>query len=189
MAHLVLFHHALGLTDGVRSFAGEIRDAGHDVTTPDLFDGRTFAAVEDGVALAESIGFDAVIERGVDAVSSVDGRFVVAGFSLGVLPAQKLAQTDARVDGAILLHSAVPPSMFGDGWPDGRPVSIHVAESDPFAEEDREAIESLSDDAGADVFTYPGSGHLIAEVGHTDHDPTAHDLIVERTIAFLAAHG
>jgi hypothetical protein len=38
---------------------------------------------------------------------------VYAGFSLGVLPAQSLAQTRSGALGALLFHSCVPVSEFG----------------------------------------------------------------------------
>ena len=65
MAEVLLFHHALGHTPGVETFAEELRRAGHTVHTPDLFDGRTFATIEDGVAYADQVGFGEIIERGV----------------------------------------------------------------------------------------------------------------------------
>ena len=39
MAEVLLFHHALGATEGVHAFASELRQAGHTVHTPDLFEG------------------------------------------------------------------------------------------------------------------------------------------------------
>src|SRR5215469_17297150 len=94
MAEVVLFHHALGLTPGVVGFADELRRAGHTVHTPDLFEGRTFGSIEEGMAYAQEIGFpDEVIGRGARAVDGLPAELVYAGFSLGVLPAQKLAQT------------------------------------------------------------------------------------------------
>ena len=65
MAEVLLFHHAQGLTPGVRAFADELRAAGHTVHTPDLFDGRTFDSIDEGVAHAKEIGFENVLERGV----------------------------------------------------------------------------------------------------------------------------
>ena len=52
MAEVVLYHHVQGLTDGMQSFADELRAAGHTVHTPDLFDGRTFDTIEEGMAFA-----------------------------------------------------------------------------------------------------------------------------------------
>ena len=48
MAEVLLFHHAQGLTAGVRSFADELRSAGHVVHTPDLYEGATFADLDGG---------------------------------------------------------------------------------------------------------------------------------------------
>ena len=53
MAEVLLFHHALGLTSGCRSFADELRAAGHVVHTPDLYEGKTFTDLADGVRHAE----------------------------------------------------------------------------------------------------------------------------------------
>ena len=60
MAEVLLFHHAQGLTPGVRAFADDIRAAGHIVHTPDLFNGRTFPSIEEGLAYIGEIGFDEV---------------------------------------------------------------------------------------------------------------------------------
>ena len=113
MAEVVLFHHALGLTPGIAVFADELRRAGHTVHTPDLFEGRTFPTLEDGVQHAEEIGFGEVIGRGVRAVEQLPTNVVYAGFSLGVLPAQMLAQTRPGARGALLYYSCVPVAEFG----------------------------------------------------------------------------
>ena len=126
MAEVVLFHHALGLTPGVVAFADELRRAGHTVHTPDLFDGRTFGTIEEGVGYAQEVGFPEVIERGVRAVAELPAGLVYAGFSLGVLPAQKLAQTRPGARGALLFYACVPISEFGSAWPDGEIGRAHV---------------------------------------------------------------
>lgn len=46
------------------------------------------------------------------------------GFSLGVLPAQKLARTRSGARGAVLMYACVPVSYFGAG-PAGLPVHVH----------------------------------------------------------------
>ena len=188
MATVLLFHHALGRTDGIVAFADRLETAGHRVVAPDLFEGLVFSTVEEGVAHAESIGFDAVVERGVAAAAELSERFVVAGFSLGVMPAQKVAQSgDPSVAGAVLYHSAVPPEAFGSPWPAGMPLQIHISPEDPWAEEDIEAARGLVDSAGAMLFEYPGTGHLIADSTSADYDPQSANLIVERTLTFLGA--
>lgn len=189
MAEVLLFHHALGLTPGVRSFAERLRSAGHEVATPDLFEGARFASVPEGVAHAEEIGFDAIVERGMATARGHSGRLVAAGFSLGALPAQALAQTNTDVVGAVLYHSAVPPTAFGDRWPAGVALQVHLTEDDPWAAEDREAAPGLVAEAGGKLYLYPGSGHLVAEPSSDDHTPDVAELILRRTLAFLDAHG
>ena len=63
MAEVILFHHALGVTDGVRAFADQLSDGGHQVTVADLFGGATFDSTEEGVAFEEQLGWDEVIAR------------------------------------------------------------------------------------------------------------------------------
>jgi len=93
MAEILLFHHAQGQTPGFSAFADQLRAAGHAVHTPDLYDGKTFAALDDGVGYAQEVGFDTIVERGRLAAESLPNELVYAGFSLGVMPAQMLAQT------------------------------------------------------------------------------------------------
>ena len=110
MAEVLLFHHAQGLTGGVRVFADELRAAGHTVHTPDLFDGRTFQSIDEGLAYVRGIGFDEMRERGVRVANELPAELVYAGFSFGVLPAQKLAQTRPGARGALLFYSCLPIS-------------------------------------------------------------------------------
>lgn len=55
--------------------------------TPDLYDGRTFATIDEGMAHVDEIGFDEVNARGVRSVGELPSELVYAGFSLGVVPA------------------------------------------------------------------------------------------------------
>src|SRR5690349_9303833 len=130
MTEVVLFHHVQGLTEGVRSFADDLRQAGHTVHTPDMFEGRTFDSIEDGMAFAGEAGFGALAERGVEAADGVGPDVVYAGFSFGVMPAQQLAQTRPGARGALLLSGCLPAAEFGDGWPAGVPVQIHGKQGD-----------------------------------------------------------
>ena len=190
MAEVVLFHHAQGLTPGVVAFAEELRHAGHRVHTPDLFEGRTFATIEQGMAYAEQIGFpDEVIERGVRAVERLPAELVYAGFSLGVLPAQMLAQTRPGARGALLFYSCIPVSAFGT-WPDGVPVQVHGMDADPIfaGEGDIDAARELVDQAeGAELFLYPGDQHYFADSSLPSYDPDATELLTRRVLDFLAA--
>ena len=189
MAEILLFHHAQGRTSGVLSFADELRAAEHTVHTPDLFDGQTFDTVQDGVTYADGVGFATIIERGVHAADELPTGLVYAGFSLGVLPAQKLAQTRQGARGALLFEACVPVSEFGDGWPAGVPVQIHGMDADPyFAEEgDIDAARALVDGAPADaeLFVYPGDRHLFADTSLPSYDPVAARLLLDRVLDFL----
>ncbi len=132
MAEVLLFHHAQGQTPGFLAFADTLREAGHTVHAPDLYDGRTFDTLDDGLAYAGEVGFATIIESGVAATEGLPADLVYAGFSLGVMPAQQLAQTRAGARGALLFESCVPTSEFGSGWPQGVPVQVHGMDADPF---------------------------------------------------------
>src|SRR5215212_917056 len=186
MAEILLFHHALGLTPGIAEFADELRGAGHTVHTPDLYDGRTFRTVEEGVGFARNTGFGTIVERGVRAADDLPSHLVYAGFSLGVMPTQKLAQTRPGARGALLLEACVPPSEFGTSWPAAVPVQIHGMDADPsFAGEgDLDAARALVDEAvNAELFLYPGDHHLFADTSLASYDAEAAALLTERVLA------
>lgn len=186
MTDVLLFHHALGVTLGIRAIADELRAAGHDVTVPDLFEGSTFDTVEAGVAHAEQIGFEAITDRGVAAADGLDDRLVVVGFSLGVLPAQKLAQTHRGVAGAVLCHAAIPLGVFADTWPRRVALQVHMVEGDPWAAEDIDAAaEITSASPRGELLLYPGTGHLVADDSAADYDPVVGRQIIDRIVAFV----
>jgi dienelactone hydrolase len=188
MAEVVLFHHAHGLTPGVRDFAERLTAAGHTVHVPDLYDGRVFEELEEGLAHARETGFDTILERGRAAADTLPREVVYAGFSLGVMPAQMLAQTREGAKGALLLHACMPPSEFGGPWPEGVPVQIHGMEADPFFAEDGDldaARELVATTPEAELFTYPGDQHLFADSGLPSYDRAAEMLLTERVLAFL----
>jgi dienelactone hydrolase len=187
MTTVLLFHHAQGQTPGFLAFAEELREAGHTVHAPDLYGGGdTFGTVDEGVAHARQVGFGEIIHRGAAAAEGLPEDIVVAGFSLGVMPAQSLAQTRPGARGAIFFHGAMPPAEFGGPWPDGVPLQIHFMDDDPWAEEDRPAAETLAKEVeGVELFVYPGSGHLFADPSSDDYDEQAARLLQQRTLAFL----
>jgi dienelactone hydrolase len=190
MAEVLLFHHLHGLTSGVRGFADELRGAGHTVHTPDLYEGRTFDSFDEGVGYAEQVGFGTIVERGRAAAEGLPAELVYAGFSLGVLPAQMLAQTRPGARGALLCHACVPISEFGGGWPEGVPVQIHGMDADPiFVEEgDLDAARALVQTTKeAELFLYPGDRHLFADSSLPTYDEPAARLLTERAVTFLGA--
>ncbi len=191
MAETLLFHHAQGQTPGFLAFADELRAAGHVVHTPDLYDGKTFAELEEGVAYASEVGFETILERSCVAAESLSTELVYVGLSLGVMPAQKLAQTRPGAKGAVLLHAALPPSEFGGAWPPALPLQIHLTEHDEFAlEGDLDAARELDDTVeSAELFLYPGDRHLFADSSLPDYDQAAARLLMERVRAFLGRVG
>lgn len=187
MAEVLLFHHALGLTAGITAFADQLRAAGHTVHTPDLFEGRTFDSIEAGIGHAQEVGFGEVAERGVRAADELPAELVYAGFSLGVVPAQRLAQTRAGAKGALFYYSCIPTEEFGS-WPKGVPVQIHGGDTDPiFVDEgDIDAARALVAEADeAELFTYPTDQHYFADSTLPSYDEKSAELLLDRTLAFL----
>ena len=188
MADVLLYHHIQGLTDGVQSFAESLRESGHTVHAPDLFEGRTFDSIEEGFAFARESGFDTIRERGAAVADEVGPGLVYGGFSFGVTIAQRLAQTQADARGALLMYSCLPVSEFGKLWPTGVPVQIHGKEDDEFFDEDLPAARELADSvAGAELFIYPGDQHLFADSSLAAYDTKASALLMERVKGFLAS--
>jgi dienelactone hydrolase len=188
MAELVMHHHAQGLTKGVEAFADELRRAGHTVHAPDLYEGHTFDTLDEGLAYAKRTGFATIMERGLTAVEGLGGAVVYAGFSLGVMPAQRLAQTRAGARGALLFHACVPMSEFGEAWPAGVPVQVHGMDADPFFadEGDLDAARALVDSAErAELFLYPGKEHLFVDSSLPSYDQDAAALLTRRVLDFL----
>lgn len=188
MAEVLLFHHALGRTPGVLAFAGVLRQAGHTVHVPDLYEDRIFADLDAGVGYARQVGFDAIIERGTSAAAALPDALVYAGFSLGVMPAQKLAQTRPGARGALLFSACVPAGAFGGDWPRGVPLQIHGMDADEIfvGDGDLDAARALvASTERAELFLYPGRGHLFADSSLPSYDDAAARLLTARVLGFL----
>lgn len=190
MTAVVIFHHAQGLTSGIAAFAEQLRRAGHTVHTPDLFEGRIFDGLDQGMSFVNEIGFGEVINRGVQAVEGLSPDLVYAGFSLGVVPAQMLAQTRPGARGALLIYSCVPIAEFGERWPRGVPVQVHGMDADPYfvGDGDIDAAQELVKQAEqGELFLYPGDQHLFADNSLPSYDAEATKLLLQRVLAFLAS--
>lgn len=184
MADIMLFHHAQGLTDGVRAFAARLEAHGHCVFLPDLYDGANYNTLDEGVEHAERVGLDELTARGVAAAEDLPPASVFAGFSLGALPAQKLAQLRPGALGAVLYHGGVPADTFGTAWPAAVALQIHLAEDDEWSELDVAQTLARAAPRG-ELYVYPGSAHLITDSSLDEYDPETTDLILHRTITFL----
>jgi dienelactone hydrolase len=194
MAEIVLFHHAQGLTDGVRAFAETLREAGHTVHLPDVYEGNVYDSIDEGIGYARTTGFGAVKDRAVAAAEklgegALGNGLVFAGFSLGVMPAQQLAQTSPAARGALFLHGCLPVAEFGEAWPAGVPVQVHGMDEDPwFTEEDGDldsAKALVASTSEAELFLYPGKQHLFTDSSLPDYDEAAATLLMSRVLDFL----
>ena len=193
MAEVVLYHHIQGLTEGVRFFADELRQAGHTVHTPDLFDGRTFATMDEAFAVVQEAG-DAFDAKADGAAHALPEGLVYAGISWGVGAAQRLAQTRAGARGALLYEACFPITgeyAFGP-WPNDLPVQIHGKGDDEFFahEGDIDAARDLVAKIGpekAELFVYPGDEHLFVDSSLPSYDGDAAALVTQRSLHFLSA--
>lgn len=191
MAEVLLFHHAQGLTPGVTAFADELRAAGHTIHTPDLFDGRTFGSIDEGMAHIKEQGFAEMRARGVGLAADYPNELVYAGMSFGEAIAQELAQTRPGAKGALLLYSAIPITgewAFGP-WPAGVPVQFHGMDNDPFfvGEGDIDAAREIVATAeDAELFLYPGDQHYFSDSSLPSYDAEATALLTKRILEFLA---
>lgn len=188
MTEVLLFHHAQGLTDGVKQFAETLREAGHPVHTPDLFDGATFGSVDEGVAHAKRIGFENLVAQGAAHAEGLSTDLVYAGFSLGVMPAAKLAVSRPGARGALFFHGAVEAEEFGGPWPERVPLQVHAMDHDPeFANgfDDAAARMLVEQSHDGELFLYPGDQHLFADPSLASYDEPAAALMTQRVVAFL----
>ena len=192
MAEVLLFHHVQGQTAGFRAFADELHQAGHTVHTPDLFGGRTFGSIDEGQAYVREVGHETIFELARRAAGELPSELVYAGFSLGAVPAQLLAQTRAGARGALLFHSCIPPAEFGTAWPPQVPVQIHAMDHDPYFMDEGDVEAAREVVAAADrgeLFLYPGDGHLFADSSLPSYDAAAAGLLMRRALDFLQAVG
>lgn len=188
MAEVLIYHHIQGLTEGVIAFAEDLRQDGHTVHTPDLFDGETFDTIAEGFSFARDRGFDSLRTRGTAVAHELGQEIVYVGFSFGVTIAQQLAQTRDGARGALFLHSCLPVSEFGEVWPEGLPVQIHGNVGDEFFDEDLPAARELADSAAsAELFLYPGDAHLFTDRSLPEFDQESSTLLMSRVRPFLAA--
>jgi dienelactone hydrolase len=189
MTTILLFHHVLGRTAGVLELAERLRAGGHEVHAPDLFDGRTFDSIEAGFAYRQTIR-DEADARAEAAAEALPADVVLAGISLGVMPAQRFAQTRPGARGALLIEACAPIGDDGFGpWPSGLQAQIHGMDADEFFVGDgdvRAAEQLVAESPGSELFLYPGDGHLFCDSSLPGHDAAATDLLVERALAFLA---
>ena len=166
MAEVVLFHHAPGLTPGVSALAGELRRAGHAVHAPDLFGGRTFDTVQEGVSHAGELGFGAVTERGVRAAGAARRARRTPASPPACPRRRSWRRRGPERGGALLFRSCVPVPEFSSAWPAAVPVQVHAMNADPFFAGEDAAARALAGQAtDAELFLYP-AGSTCSPAAH-----------------------
>ena len=193
MAQIILFHHALGLTDGVRALAEQIAAGGHQVHTPDLFDGAVFATPQDGLAHVETLGgFDRIAMEGMRVAAQFPQASVVAGISMGVVPARKAAQTVPAFRACIDMSGFLPLNAYAPLWQPHTALQVHLASRDPWvAQEDLPLARSLAatdehPDSPTVLFEYDTEEHLFMDSSVAGHDPALTEAMVRRIHELLA---
>jgi dienelactone hydrolase len=185
VSDIVVFHSVLGLRPVERGFAERLRAAGHRVTTPDLYDGRTASTLDEGFALKDAVGWETITGRARDAVRGLPAETVLVGVSMGAGIVQTVLPHRPGTAGVLLLHAlgALPAGIRA-----GLPVQVHVADPDPIAPPAQVAAwREAAARSGADarVYTYPGLGHFYTDADGPDHDVAGAELTWERVAAFL----
>jgi dienelactone hydrolase len=185
--NIMLFHSTYGLRPAVHRAADRLRAAGHEVWTPDLFDGRTFDTVEEGMAYNEELGKEELLKRAVLAAAPYSERgLVYAGFSLGAATAQTLALGDAKARGLLLLHGT--SDIAATASVDGLPVQLHVAEPDAYETDDWLSawyLQMRKVGADVEVYRYAGAGHLYTDSDLPDYDEEAAEATWRVALGFL----
>lgn len=185
MTNIILFHSALGLTPSVRAFAQALRDDGHSVETPDLFEGAVFNSVAEGVEKRDEIGIPALSDRAMNSVLPDAKGVVFAGFSMGAASAQMLAATHSGAVGCVLMHAALPLQAFGlKDWPATVPVQFHSSQDDPWV--DNNVVAALQDQVGSfHPYWYDGAAHLFAERDGGEYVSKNAENLLSRVRGFL----
>ncbi|MFI6643781.1 dienelactone hydrolase family protein [Streptomyces sp. NPDC050504] len=173
--NIMLFHSTYGPRPAVHAAADRLRAAGHEVWVPDLFEGRTFETVEEGMDFQREIGREELLKRAVLAAAPYSDRgLVYAGFSFGASVAQTLALGDEKARGLLMFHGT---SDIAEGASVAElPVQLHVADPDPFETHDwlnTWYLQMRRAGADVEVYRYPGAGHLFTDPDLPDHDGEA----------------
>jgi dienelactone hydrolase len=186
---IVLFHSACGLRPAVKDVAARLREAGHRVHTPDLYEGQVFDDLEAAAKHRDAVGVPNLIARAQAAVAKLPAELVYAGMSMGAGPAELMAGTRPGAQGAILMHGAFAPADYGiEAWPRTAPVQIHYARNDDLVTvPDIEALQAAARKAGAraEVHVYDKGGHLFEDPGLPGHDAGSTRLMLDRVLKFL----
>jgi dienelactone hydrolase len=185
VATVFLCHSVYGLRGSEREAAERLGAAGHAVVIPDLYEGKVAGTVEEGFRLRDEIGWDVIVARASQAAEGLPQEAVLGGFSMGAAVAAALWHERPGTAGLLLLHGLVAlPAQPRRGLP----VQVHLAEPDPWEDEDFVAEwtgDATAEGLALEVFRYPGVGHLFADPTLADYDAAAAEAMWTRVLAFL----
>jgi dienelactone hydrolase len=186
---VAVFHSVLGVRPGIEAAAELLRGRGHDVRVVDQYDGTVFDEYEPANEYVERVGFPALMAKALELTADLPDGFVAVGFSNGGGMAEFVASR-RQVVGVVMISGALDPAEIGITWPAGVPAQLHSTVSDPRrVQEWIYAVAAAVKQAGAtaEVFDYPGSGHLFADPSKADeYQPAEAELMWWRVNEFLA---
>ncbi len=184
MVHVVLFHSILGLRPIERDLAREWEAAGHSVTLPDLYEGRTADSYDQGFALYREVGQSAVRARAAGALAAAPEEAVLSGVSMGAGRVSEHWGERPVSRGALLIAGA---GSWSPGLRVGLPVQVHIARPDPFdPEEVFEEWVATNPGAALELRRYDGVGHYFLDPALPDFNETAAREARAAMLAFLA---
>lgn len=186
MARVALFHSMLGLRPVERLAAERLRQAGHRVTTPDLYDGRTADNMRDGFTLMNDIGWPAITRRAREAMLGMPPQAVLMGLSMGVGVVGTLWPERRETAAVVLIHALCPLPV--DVRPGVR-LQVHASDADEFAPRSEvAALRRSAAEAGvrAQVFAYADAGHFYTDASLPDYSADAADLTWRRILDCLS---
>jgi dienelactone hydrolase len=185
MPSILLFHSILGLRPIERDLAREWEAAGHAVTLPDLYEGRTAEDYDEGFALYRDVGSSVVRRRAAEAIASEPEDAVLAGVSMGAGLVGESWGGRSLSRGALLIAGAAP---WAPDLRPGLPVQAHIARPDPFDDEEYFADwAETNPGVSLDLRRYDGPGHYFLDPALPDYDETAAREARAAMLDFLAS--
>jgi carboxymethylenebutenolidase len=189
---LVIIQEIFGVNDHIRAVAAMYTGLGYTTIAPAIFDRRqrnvdfdySEKAHEDGVAIAKSLDFEAVlldIGAAIEAVAPI-GKVAALGYCLGGALAYRAAAR-LPVSAAVSYYGAQIPFFVAER--PKVPIQFHLARKDSYwpiaaAREICDAVE------GAEVHEYDTDHGFACDHRAPVFEPHASALALQRTLRFLS---
>jgi len=185
MASIILFHSMLGLRDLERDAAARLRQAGHDVVLPDLYDGAWTDDLAEGAAMKATIGWDGIRDRAAGALAGFPMDCLLGGISMGAGVVGEFWPSRPDAAGVMLLHGlcAIPDRRHLRAR-----VQVNLSASDPFfplSEVHAWRTKAKDADLAADVVIHTQPGHLLMDENSKDYTKDGAALIWQNIHRFI----